>query len=156
MNLFRIKNSEELETKLEACETLIKDLEISYASLVESNKELTEKVSTLMEQLKAKEEIIETKEEVIESLEEVVEAKVEEIEAKEELIQEVIENTVTVEKQAAIKALEILADSGVDVIETIEAPEEIDLMAQMKKLSGSELVRFYQDHKSEIQKLSKI
>jgi chromosome segregation ATPase len=145
MNIFRTKINEELANKVEAFESQLKTLEVEYQALFESNKDLSEKLIELTSKLIATEEVVEEQEEKIEQLEEVVEE-------KQEMIEEVIENTVSVEKLAAIKALEILADCGVEVVETIDSPEDIDLMAQMSKLKGASLVEFYKNNRAEIVK----
>jgi chromosome segregation ATPase len=155
MNIFR-KSNDELQLKLDAYEAQITDLENGYTQLKESNGQLVEQVKELVEQLKEREDVIEAKEEVIESLEKTIEEKTEEIQEKDKLVEEVIENTMTVEKQAAIKALEILADSGVEVVETIESPEEIDIVAQMKNLKGKDLVEFYKKNRHELIKNLKL
>jgi len=151
MNIFRKFMTEDLVSKVQAYETQIADLETSYQSLLESNQKLSDQIVELTQSLQVKEEVIEQKTEEIEVLEEKVEEVEKVVEEKQEIIEEVIENVVSVEKQAAIKALEILADCGItESVEVIEAPENIDIMDQFKKLKGKELADFYQKHRQEI------
>lgn len=145
MNIFRkqLEESTNFELELDSVKTELKDVLAAFETLKEDNIRLSEELNTIREQLASKTDEVEQLEETVEELEETLEDKQEEIE-------EVLENTVTVEKRAAVKALEILADSGCDPLETIEGPDAIDPMEQLKKLKGKELVDFYNEHKKEI------
>ncbi len=142
MNLFKKLHTEDVSLKIESLESLINDLQASHDTIVESNKVLTEQVAELVEQLKIKEEVIDTTEKKVEELEEV-------IEQKEEEIAEVLEVVVSVEEKASVKAMEILASSGVPVMETAEG-EVLNIMDQMNTLKGKELVEFYNKNKQEV------
>jgi len=145
MNIFRLKQNDELKDKLESYEVLIKDLQLGFDTLTEEVKNLTEK-------LVEKESVIQEKILEVETLETEVETLETIVDEKDTVIEEVIVNTMEVDKLAAVKAMEILADCGTPIMETIDAPEEIDIMAQMKSMKGNDLIEFYQKHKAEISK----
>lgn len=150
MNLFRKNLNQELELKLESYENQILELETQSQEQSEQIKSLINTVQSLSDAVEVKETLIEEKETVIVEKQEVIETQEVLIEKQDEIIQEVLDNTETVEKQAAVKALTILAEMGADVVEVLEGPEEIDLMAQLKKLKGQELTNFYNQNKSNI------
>lgn len=149
MNLFK-KQDQALLDKIASYETHVSNLETELASQSQKIESLISQVESLVGDIAEKSEVIESKEEVLETLQDTIKEQEAQLEAKEEIIQEVIDNTMTVEKLAAIKASEILAECGTQVVETIADPEELDIMAQMKKLHGQELQKFYQEHKLEL------
>lgn len=157
MNLFRKDNtvSESITLKMDALETLVKDLEASYNELKESNVSLTETVELLKNKITEKDSVIEENVEVIQEKEELIKDQEAIIEKQDEIIQDVVENTITIEKQAAIKAAVILGEMGAPVVETIDSPTEVDLVKQFKDLKGKELQEFYDNNKSAIFKALK-
>lgn len=146
MNIFRKELKQEENTfglELESIKTELADALESLKSIKEENIRLSEELAGIKSELNSKVEETEKLEETVEELEE-------KIEKKDEVIEEVLENAVTVEKRAAVKALEILADSGVEPVETLEGPETFDIMEQLRKLKGQELAEFYNKNKKEI------
>lgn len=144
MNLFRKNANDELTVKMGAYEVQISELEKALSIQDEKIQSLIDTVQSLTNTVDVKETELVEKNEVIETQEAV-------IETQETVIQEVIENTVTVEKQASQMALNILSEMGVkDAVEVIDGPEEIDIMAKMKNLKGKELVDFYRSNKQEL------
>lgn len=155
MNIFR-KNDSELTAKVEGYETHILNLETELANQSQKIDDLSTQVQALLNQVREKEEIVTVAETILEQTEqELVEVK-EQLEEKQEVIAEVLENTMTVEKQAAIKAAIILGDMGAPVVETIDAPEEVDIISQMKNLKDKQLVEFYQKNRNEIIKAQEL
>lgn len=146
MNLF--KPSKELIEKIEAYETHIQNLETDLTNQNQRLEELASTVESLTVQLTEKEEVIDSKEQLVLNLEETVEEKTEEIETKDEVIKQVIENTVSVEKQAANKAAVILAEMGVEsAVETVDGPKEVDLIKELQSMDIKELIEYYNKNK---------
>ena len=147
MNIFRKHISDDT---IKNYETQLLDFETQLAGLVEQNKQFSNQIIELTNKLITNEETLQVKEVAIEEKQEQINDLEEKIQESAEVIEEVIESIDTVEKQAAIKALEILANCGCnEAIEIVEAPEELDILSQAKKLHGKELVDFMRENRAE-------
>ena len=146
MNIFR-KNDSELLSKIEGYEVHITDLETQINNQAQQIQELVGQVQKLMENVQEKQEIVEVAETILEQTEKELEEVKEQLVERENVIEEVLENTVTVSKQAAIQAAVILGEMGTPVVETVDAPKEVDIISEIRKLKGQELIDFYNKHK---------
>lgn len=149
MNLFRQDNTELLE-KISGYETHITDLETQLGDQTTRLNELSNQVLELLSNVKESEETVKIAETIIEDKEQELETVKEELAETQEIVQEVVENAVEVDTLAAQKAAIILGELGTESVEVIDGPEEIDVMSQLKKLSGKEMVDFYNKHKLDI------
>lgn len=150
MNIFRKNNDQDLLDKIAGYESHIQSLESDITNQNQKIDELATQVQILVEALKEKEEVAEVAETILVETEKQLEEVKQELEEKQEIIEEVIENTVSVSKQAAIQAAIILGEMGAPVVETVDAPEEVDILSQMNKLKGKELQEFYNSNKAKI------
>lgn len=149
MNLFR-KNDTELLDKIASYEVHIQNLESDLSNQALKIDELFNQVQVLIGTVKEQEEIVEVAETILEATEKELEEVKTELVAKDETIGEVMENAVSVSKQAAIQAAIILGEMGTPVVETVDAPEEVDIIQQIKSLKGKELIDFYNKNKPNI------
>lgn len=143
MNFFRkqIEGKETLELEISSLKTEVQDLSENLKSLQEENAKLIEELTSLKTQTT---ELTKENEVIQEKLEESVEDNV-------ELVQEVVK----VDELAAMKATEIIAQTGIDPVEILPedhamTEDQVNVLDKVQQLSGKELQDFYKQYKNEI------